>query len=97
MELTQKIQVILDDIGYKAKGKEQETKPHPPQEPHKPTGNLAEELIKSRILSAIFDYALKGNHSISNCSIFISVSKKPSGTFQTGSTNFFRNSPFLIF
>ena len=66
MELTQKIQVILDDIGYKAKGKEQETKPHPPQEPHKPTGNLAEELIKSRILSAIFDYALKGNHSFSN-------------------------------
>lgn len=64
MELTQKIQIILDDIGYKAKGKEQETKPNPPQEVHKQSENITEELIKSRILSTIFDYALKGNSCI---------------------------------
>ena len=66
MELTQKIQVILDDIGYKAKTKEPETKPNPPQEAHKPSGNLTEELIKSRILSTIFDYALRGSVSFGN-------------------------------
>lgn len=65
MDITKQMQMILNDIGYKPKDKDQPTETTRTSQVPESTPFSVNELVKSRILSTIFDYALKGNHPVS--------------------------------